>query len=268
MGACIMISVIIPAYNAENTILRALESLKKQTRLDLITEIIIVNDGSTDQTEELINSFKSKNSQMNILVINQANSGVSVARNKGLHESKSEWVALLDSDDEWLPNKIEIQWDYINKNSNIDFIGGNHIELPLVILGKKVTTLYRPSIKDLCIKVFPQTSTVLFKRQIFEEIGGFDISRSYCEDAQYFYKIALNYGYYYIPEQLSIYDGGKQGFGSSGLSANIKEMNNGMKMNYFELYEQKHIKLSFFLFILVFNELKYWRRILLARLAK
>ena len=96
------ISVIIPTFNRSKTIFRAIDSILKQTYKPY--EIIVVDDGSTDGTKDLvINKYPS------IKYFYQSNNGVSKARNKGVHESKGEWIAFLDSDDEWLPKKLQEQ---------------------------------------------------------------------------------------------------------------------------------------------------------------
>lgn len=113
------VSIIIPAYNASRTIIRTLDSLKNQTRFDLIKEILVINDGSTDDTVALLENYKQLNPNMPIQIINKMNGGVSTARNIGLKLSSGEWIGLCDSDDEWLPRKLEIQYDIIKKNSKI-----------------------------------------------------------------------------------------------------------------------------------------------------
>lgn len=258
------ISVVIPAYNAENVIVRALESVRLQTRLDYIKEIIVVNDGSVDATATEVEKYAKKYSNLNIRIINQDNAGVSRARNVGMQNALGSWIALLDSDDEWFENKIERQVDEILRNDSIDFIGGNHTPFPVRILGRKIVALHRASIQDICIKMFPQTSTVLFKKLIFDEIGGYDESRHYAEDGQYFLKICYAYGYYYLPEQNVHYDRGKRGFGVSGLSGNLKGMQEGNRLNFKELLSQKKISLPFYISVSVFNELKYLRRIIIS----
>ena len=101
-----MISVVIPAYNAEKTIIECINSVLNQTRIDLIEEIIIVDDGSKDQTANVVReNFDNKL----IRIISKSNGGVSSARNTGIKSAKGKWIALLDSDDIWLPNKIEKQ---------------------------------------------------------------------------------------------------------------------------------------------------------------
>ena len=118
------ISVIIPMFNAENTIIAALDSIKNQT-YKCEYEIIIVNDGSKDASKTIVENYILKNPQMNIMLVDQANGGVSKARNEGLRRAEGDYIALLDSDDEWLPEKIEKQMSIFEKNSNIDLLGTN-----------------------------------------------------------------------------------------------------------------------------------------------
>lgn len=97
-----MISVIIPLYNCKKYITRAIESVLKQTYLP--KEIIVVNDGSTDNGEKIVEEMH----HPLIKVINQKNGGVSSARNTGINEARGQFIAFLDADDEWLPNHLEI----------------------------------------------------------------------------------------------------------------------------------------------------------------
>ncbi|MGQ7325693.1 glycosyltransferase family 2 protein [Streptococcus suis] len=254
------ISVIIPAYNAEKVIARALESVRLQTGLHYINEIIVVNDGSKDATAAEVERYAQNYPDLTIRLINQENAGVSRARNVGMQNASGTWLALLDSDDEWFENKIERQVAEILQNDAIDFIGGNHTQFPVSILGRKIVTLYKASIQDICIKMFPQTSTVLFKKSIFDEIGGYDESRHYAEDGQYFLKICYAYGYYYLPEQNVYYDRGKRGFGVSGLSGNLKAMHIGNLQNFKELHENHVINGFFYFFIVSYEKIKYIRR--------
>lgn len=262
------ISVVIPAYNSEKTIIKCLDSIKNQTLIDTIKEIIVVNDGSKDNTKKIVEDYKRNNKNLNIVLINKQNEGVSAARNDGLKAAKFDWVALLDSDDEWTNNKIEIQLTEISKNKDIDYIGGDFVKEGVKILGKKIKKLYKVNIKDLCLKSFPQTSTVLFKRKIFQTIGGFDETRRYAEDLQFFMKICENYGYYYLPGKVVIYDGDKRGFGVRGLSSNIKEMQKGLMKNLDEVYQRGSISKSYYIFVKIYNKLKYIRRIIISKLQK
>ena len=98
------ISVVIPLYNKEAEIERALTSVVEQSLA--VGEIIVVNDGSTDNSKEIVERFISAHSEAGIRLINQPNSGVSAARNRGIEEAKGKYIALLDADDWWLSNYI------------------------------------------------------------------------------------------------------------------------------------------------------------------
>ena len=261
MEKLINISVVIPMYNSEKTIVRALESVRKQTYIKNINEIIIMNDGSTDLSLDVVKNYQTNHPELKIKIFSQKNKGVSSARNFCMTKVKSDWIALLDADDEWLPEKIEKQVNVLLANPQIDFMGGKMNKKPLRILWKKIDTLHRADIKELCIKAFPQTSTVLFKKKIFEDIGGYDESMKYGEDMNYFFKICLLYNYYYLPEQLIIYDGGKRGFGQNGLSGNLKEMYKGNIKNLKELSKNKNISALFYISMRMFYFLKYIRRL-------
>src|SRR5436305_14371620 len=98
-----IISVIIPVYNAEYTIYSALNSIKRQTEGRF--EIIVVNDGSTDNSLDAIYAFKKTNTHLNIIVIDKSHEGVSATRNIGLQLASGTYIAFLDADDEWHPEK-------------------------------------------------------------------------------------------------------------------------------------------------------------------
>ena len=114
------ISVIIPTYNRIDLIGRALCSVYAQN--DLITEVIVVDDGSTDRTVSLVKAKFPK-----VLVISQERCGVSHARNRGIEAAQGEWLAFLDSDDKWLKNKIRLQIDTIRKDPKTRFVHSDEI---------------------------------------------------------------------------------------------------------------------------------------------
>lgn len=262
------ISVVIPMYNSKDTIISTLDSIKYQTALNQILEIIVVNDGSTDNSLFLLNKYIEQNIELPIVVIDKENGGVSSARNIGMKKAKGEWIALLDSDDEWLPKKIEIQMKTIQEHSEIDFLGGDIDDRGLKILWKRINGLYKANVKDLCLKMFPQTSVAIFRKRIFREIGGYDENQSYAEDGNYFLKICTKYNYYHLPVQMICYGGGKPGFGFSGLSANLKKMYEGNIKNIKELKRDSIINLRFYLFLRGFYCANYIRRIMISEMRK
>jgi glycosyltransferase involved in cell wall biosynthesis len=262
------VSVIIPMYNSRDTIINALNSVKNQTAIDQILEIIVVNDGSTDDSLILVKKYKKLNPQLPIVVFDKPNGGVSTARNKGMEITNGDWIALLDSDDEWLPHKLEVQIKLINDNPEIDFLGGPFNDASLKIFTKKIDSLYKAKVSDICIKNFPQSSTVIFKKRIFDEIGGFDEKQRYAEDGNYFVKICSKYNYYYDPKLLIIYDSGKRGFGERGLSSNLKKMYEGNVKNLKEFREMQIINTTYYYVLRLFYWLKYLRRIIICIVIK
>jgi len=257
------ISVIIPMFNSEHTIIRSLESIRNQTMFELISEIIIVNDGSTDKSLDIVSRYANSYKEMPIVIINKLNGGVSSARNVGMRLAKNDYIALLDSDDEWLSNKTEIQMNIMNKHPDIDFLGGDYNGVRLRIFFKKIDKLYKANLKDLCLKFFPVTPTAVFKRSIIEGIGYFDEKQKFAEDGNYFLKICANYNYYHLPIQMVNCGGGKPVFGFNGLSANLKGMYEGNVKNIKELKKDLKISTSFYIFLRIFYWVKYLRRILM-----
>ena len=115
-----MISVVIPLYNKEKQIKRTLQSVLTQTFQDF--EIVIVNDGSTDNSTIEVEKIKDSR----IRLIHQENAGVSAARNKGIEEAKYELIALLDADDEWKNKYLEVQYDLYKKYPKCDIFACNY----------------------------------------------------------------------------------------------------------------------------------------------
>jgi len=134
----IKVSVIIPMYNSEGTIITAIKSVLNQT-FTPVMEIIIVNDGSIDNSKKIVEQYILDNKLDKLIrLINKTNGGVSSARNLGIQEAKGEYIALLDSDDEWLPEKMQKQFKEIEKNPQIKFIGTNRNNESYKFFGKQI----------------------------------------------------------------------------------------------------------------------------------
>jgi glycosyltransferase involved in cell wall biosynthesis len=260
------ISVVIPMYNSENTIIATLDSIKAQTDFKDILEVLVVNDGSIDNSLDLVKKYSIINGDMPITIIDKPNGGVSSARNVGMKMARGDFIALLDADDVWLPEKISLQMDILKANSSIDFLGCNTNEKSLWILFKRIDKLYKANIKDICIKSFPQTSGAIFKRSIINEIGYFDEKQSHGEDMNYFNKICSKFNYFQLPVYLVCYGGGKRPFGDKGLSANLKKMHEGYIKNIKELREDLIISSEFYMFLRIFYWMKYIRRIIITKI--
>lgn len=265
----LMFSVVIPVYNGESVIADALDSVCKQTAVQYIGEIIVVNDGSSDKTLNRVMEYK-KFSSVPIIIIDQKNNGVSTARNVGVKNAKNDWIAFLDSDDEWYLDKVERQVNLILSigEANIDALGGSFEGDELKIFTKKYRGTFKANIVQICLKNFPQPSTAVIKRSVFNDIGGFDVHRNYAEDGKFFLDVCYKYNLYYNSKQVLNYGHGKRGFGSGGLSGNMKEMHRGNLKNIAELYAQRKIKIFFYCFLRLFYFVKYLRRIILSKIYK
>ncbi|WP_337137371.1 glycosyltransferase family 2 protein [Morganella morganii] len=256
------ISVIIPLFNGEDVIIRALNSIIAQTKK--VDEIIIINDGSTDNSVTVINNFIDKYKTYNIRVINKENGGVSSARNVGILNAKNEIIAFLDCDDEWLENKLDIQLKHI-LNSDTVLVGGNHFEYPLKYISiKKADLVNEVNLKNLLFRNYFQPSTVMTKKSVCLKVGCFDENQKYAEEGQFYYKLSSHGKLIHINKQLVIYDGGKKkGFGHSGLSGNIDLMEKGELRNLKYAYKNLNIGIITYTTAVSFSILKYLRRKLL-----
>lgn len=259
------VSVVIPMYNREEKISRSLDSVFSQTRIGNILEIIVVDDGSSDNSVSVVKEYSNKHTDIKIVIIEQKNSGPSAARNRGMEEAKGDLIAFLDSDDAWLPDKIEKQLQIFDSFEDAGLVGGNFSKEPLKILFKKIKTLHKATLQELLLKSFPVTPSVVIKREIYNKIGGFDESIRCYEDCDYFQTIcAIGYGYYFIPDQLVVLDEKRQ-FGEKGLSANLKMGHVDSIISLKKKYHNHYIRTPFYLFLRVFYLLKYWRRLIISK---
>lgn len=254
------ISVVIPMYNAEKTIERALLSIITQSYNGSI-EIIVVNDGSKDRSAEVVHNFILQHPGYDIKLLNQQNGGVSRARNKGLKSVTGNYIALLDSDDAWFVEKLTTQMSYLESNELIDFLGTSFEGF-----GKKNKDLIKIEFKDLLFKNYFQPSTILFKKEVFSKIGYFNESQRYAEEGNYFMRVAKEFNCFFLNENLIIFGDGKAGFGESGLSANLKEMEKGELQNLKFVYNQGWISPILYALTVCFSLLKYFRRVLIVKL--
>lgn len=252
-----LVSVIIPVYNAENSIIPCLDSVKNQNYNGSF-EILIINDGSTDNSKTLIEKYIQDNPSLNIRLFNQINKGVSSARNVVLKQAKGEFIALLDADDIWLPKKTTTQINIIKYQPEIDFLAccrKNHVPKYPYLINKDL--LSSITFKKLLFRNEAQPSTVIFRRKILNKIGYFNENQRYAEDVQYWLKISRNYKMYICSHQLVIAGNGKRTFGVSGLSANLKMMHRGFLSNLKFCLKRKWVTPLQYLLYYLFYKVKY-----------
>ena len=192
------ISVIIPTYNRKHTLQRAIDSVLAQTFKPY--EIIIVDDGSKDGTKEwLLQNYPS------VQYIHQPNNGVSSARNKGIQISQGSWIALLDSDDEWMPEKLEYQSKFIEVNRDSSFCHTNEIWIRngVRVNQMKKHKKYGGDIFKHCLdicRISPSSSII--KKDVFEEVGAFDESLTVCEDYDLWLRVTAKFNILFLDEPL------------------------------------------------------------------
>jgi glycosyltransferase involved in cell wall biosynthesis len=203
-----LISVIIPTYNRNKVILRSIESVLKQTYSNF--EIIIIDDGSTDKTELLLNDLVINNK---IHYYKTENLGVSHARNLGVSKASGEWIAFLDSDDEWLPHKLQTQIEYLETNPHLQIVYGQEIWMRngLRVNQKKIHQKYGGWIFDKCIQqCFIAPSSTMLSKNLFIEMGQFDLDFLVCEDYDLWLKIASQFEIGFIEKPIIIKYGGDE----------------------------------------------------------
>ncbi|MDL1967166.1 MAG: glycosyltransferase [Deltaproteobacteria bacterium] len=199
-----LVSVIIPTYNRGWILKKAIDSVLAQNFTDF--ELIVVNDGSTDNTQDILNLYKE-----DIIVLQQDNKGVSAARNRGIASASGLFIAFLDSDDLWLPKKLSIHVDFFNANPDAlicqteEIWVRNGLRVNPKKRHKKLSgDIFEPSLY-LCL-VSP--SAVMIKRNLFEKTGMFDESLLACEDYDMWLRVSCRYPVYLIDIPLIIKRGG------------------------------------------------------------
>ncbi len=201
-------SIIIPAYNATKFIEKCLLSVINQTFTNY--EIIITNDGSTDNLIEFIDVFKSKHSNIKLLLINQNNNGIASARNTAIRNSNGIYLAFLDSDDVWYHNKLETCYEILKNDPLIDLLYHDEIEIKKnKISVSNYGKLISPISEDLIFNGNRiSTSATIVKKEKSDLIGGFseNIKFNSAEDYDYWIRLAKeNTTFFYLKKTLGEY---------------------------------------------------------------
>ncbi len=191
------VSVIIPTFNRQEVVGQAVQSVLAQTYTDY--EVLVVDDGSTDDTEQVLHTWHSS-----IRYIKKANGGPASARNEGLRHASSDYVAFLDSDDLWEPTFLQTGMSFFSNNHDLGLFTTAHWVEP--------ERLHRPRVKHarlegdlyslLFQKNFITTSAVLVKRGCFETIGGFNEKLEQAEDYDMWLRIARRYPMVFLNQPL------------------------------------------------------------------
>jgi glycosyltransferase involved in cell wall biosynthesis len=198
------VSIVIPTYNRARCVGNAVESVLSQTFEDF--EILVVDDGSTDNTKDVLKKYAG-----NIRYIYQENQERCIARNNGIKHSKGEYIAFLDSDDIWLPHKLQAQVSILDQNPQVGLVYGQMFPLDpdghWHFRRTKFTGWGEPGParifdKLVMMNLLP-TPTVVARKSCFDHVGTFDPHLTCSEDWDLWLRISMHYEIFFMPEPLA-----------------------------------------------------------------
>lgn len=227
---CPKVSVIIPNYNYALFVADAINSVLAQTYSNY--EIIVVNNGSTDNSLEVLREFEKQ-----IVLINQNNLGQSGARNQGLLRASGEVIAFLDADDYWEPNKLENQIPLLNSEVQLVYCGINIVDSKSSRKRKEVLPKYRGSCQDIGYLrpgigvVLSGESTVIMSKDLVTQVGFFDSKLNSSAGWDYFRRCAERTKFEYVNLCLSNYR-----LHNSNMSSNSKAYTEDLRRAYLKMY--------------------------------
>lgn len=185
------VSVIMPAYNVEPYIGEAIDSVLAQTFTDF--ELLIVDDGSTDRTAEMARRFAARDSRL--MLLQQDNRGLAAARNTALRQAKGGLMALLDSDDLWMPRFLEAQIAVLDARPEVDIVTGNARTLGSHEDGLPARPWPdprpSPDLRTILIDELSVFIMSVFRRRVYDTIGGFDEMLRTNEDFDFWLRATL-----------------------------------------------------------------------------
>ena len=205
-----LVDVVIPAFNAARYIDQTLDSIALQG--SLVHSIIVVNDGSTDQTDLKVEAFTKQHPHLTVKLINQANAGLANARNTGIENVTAPYIALLDADDIWLRGKLERQLEVFNNSSDtrlgVVYTGYELIDENSLLISNDKGIIKPQARGDVRSKLLTGNfisgsgSSVLIQSKVFKEVGLFDEGLRASEDWDMWLRIAQQFHFDFIDTPL------------------------------------------------------------------
>ena len=259
------ISVIIPAYNAEKTIWRALKSIENQTLLP--NEVIVVDDCSSDRTNEIIREYMKESRLVIRHEIQSTNSGAASARNAGWNIASEKYVAFLDADDMWHPKKLEIQSSAMENSDDCSMsCHYRHVTDSEVWSDVQLDSSHQRffTFQDFLIRNRCATPSVMVKREISSR---FHPGKRYAEDYLLWLQISAVYGPVLFID-LPLVHCSNPIYGGPGLSGNLSQMHKGESSALLQLKKEGHISLFAYVRYAIWWNSKYIFRQLDNRLLK
>ncbi|PAU81201.1 glycosyl transferase [Halovibrio salipaludis] len=197
------VSVITPTYNRADFIGEAVQSVMDQDYTDF--ELLIVDDGSTDNTREVLQPWLQDE---RVHYIQQANQGQSHARNRAIEQARGEFICFLDSDNAWVPGKLSMQVALLDEHPEVDVVYGDNIFINEAGAETSRQNMKRYSgfiafqmLKDNCVAM----NTTMARRRCFDEMGGMSGKRRVADDYDLWLRFSARYRFHYMPEYLAYY---------------------------------------------------------------
>ncbi len=196
------VSVIIPAYNCGQMLRQAVESVRRQTYQDL--EVIIVDDGSTDGTAEVVRELAADWSKVRPIL--SEHKGLAAARNRAIAAARGEWIAPLDADDLWLPEKLARCMDHLAAYEGISIV---YTPMqPIRLNGEPIEGHSKPCLagrltRKLFKSIFVHDPAAVFHKRVIEKCGGFDESLPVCVGHEFWLRVSTEFEFGLIDEPLA-----------------------------------------------------------------
>jgi len=215
------VSCIIPTYNRRDWLVEAIASVRGQTAP--VAEVVVVDDGSSDGTQETLDTLRGSAADAPLVVLRQDNRGPAAARNAGLRIATGDLVAFLDDDDVWLPQKMARQLAVLMRDPGLALLGcaTDTLSLPG---GPRVFPVGE---RRLLFRNWFLTPGVVARRDVLVALGGFPEDMRVCEDYALWLRVAARHRCAFLNEVLVECGHGKPGFGDSGLSADLAALHAG-----------------------------------------
>ena len=199
------VSVVITCHNDERTIEQAVRSVIAQTAFDQVVEINVVNDGSQDGSQGVLEKMAARTAKLRI--IETPGLGAAAARNAGLRDVKGDFIALLDGDDYWTSDKLASQLPAFLRGDNIGLVYGDFIDFSRddaadgqIITVRRFDPTSPHQLRDYFVHDGPiMPSTSIIRRRVIEDVGWFDESLCICEDTEFCLRIAEKWRFCHVP---------------------------------------------------------------------
>ena len=200
------VTVIIPTFNRGYCLAESIQSVLDQSFTDF--ELIVVDDGSTDNTPEVMHQVSDIHK-----ISMKKNRGVSFARNRGMEQARGEWIAFLDSDDLWERHKLATQMNWVECNPDYHAVYTDEIWIRngVRVNAMKKHRKYSGDIFRHCLPLcIVSPSSVLLRNELLNKFGGFDESMPVCEDYDLWLRISMSFPFHFIEEKLIVKRGGHE----------------------------------------------------------